>query len=139
MITTRRVLPGDNDFILLVDDDPTSLAIMERVLSRTFIIRSAKNAEQALDILQERTPALIIPDVMMPGVSGIDVCNLMNSTERLEEVPVIFVSACDKAQDYGNGYNAGGVMYIAKPIRPSQPLQMVRLYSCSIEKKETVG
>jgi DNA-binding response OmpR family regulator len=51
---------------------------------------------------------------------------------------VLFLSACAKPADYGEGYDAGGLRYVAKPIRPAQILQMARLYASRIEKKETI-
>ena len=135
MKVTQRLRPRDEDFILLVDDDPISLTVLERTLGDTFTTCSARNAEEAIDILQARAPALVILDVMMPDLSGFDVCKMMKTTERLQKVPVIFLSACDKPGDFGQGYAAGGVMYMAKPVRPTQLLQMVRLYASSIEKK----
>jgi putative two-component system response regulator len=135
MTKTRQPLPRDGWFILLVDDDPTNLRIMERTLRDNYTICTAANAEEAIDMLQERAPALVILDVMMPDVSGIDVCKMMKSTERLREVPVIFLSSCDKADDYGKGYHAGGVMYMAKPVRPAQLLQMVQLYASHVASK----
>lgn len=128
----RQELPRSGWFILLVDDDPINLRIMEKTLQATFTICSVGSAEEAVDVLNERVPALVILDVMMPDVSGIDVCKMMKSTERLQDVPVIFLSACDKPGDFGKGYEAGGVMYIAKPIRPSKLLQVVHLYASHI-------
>ena len=130
----RQQLPRSGWFILLVDDDPTNLRIMERALEATFTICSVASAEEAVDVLNERIPALVILDVMMPDVSGIDVCKMMKSTERLKDVPVIFLSACNKPEDFGKGYDAGGVMYIAKPVRPSQLLQVVHLYASQVAK-----
>lgn len=139
MMNTEPPLPRDGGFILLVEDDPTSLAVLQRILRKNFPICSAKNAEEAVEILQARVPALVILDVMMPEVSGIELCKLIKSTKRLQDVPVIFLSASDTPGDYKQGYAAGGVMYLAKPTRPAQLLQMVRLYASRIEKKETVG
>jgi putative two-component system response regulator len=132
MKLNRQQLPRDGWFILLVDDDPTNLRIMGKILEASFTIYSAASAEEAVEILQERVPALVILDVMMPDISGIDVCKLMKATERLQQVPVIFLSASDKPGDFGKGYEAGGVMYIAKPVRPSQLLQIVHLYASQV-------
>lgn len=135
MTNTRQPLPRDGWFILLVDDDPTSLKIMERTLKDTYTVCTAASAEEAVDILHARAPALVILDVMMPDVSGIDVCEMMKTTERLRGVPVIFLSSCDRPGDYRKGYDAGGLMYVAKPIRPAQLLQIVQLYASRIANK----
>ena len=135
MTNITQPLPRDGWFILVVDDDPTNLRIMEKTLEDTYTVCTAANAEEAIDILQARTPALVILDVMMPDVSGIDVCKMMKTTERLRSVPVIFLSSCDRPGDYGKGYEAGGVMYMAKPIRPAQLLQIVQLYASDIANK----
>ncbi len=138
MTKTPKLMPNNGEFVLLVDDDPVSLAVMERALRESFTLCSARTAEEAVDILDSQTPALVILDVMMPDVSGIDLCKMMKSTERLQDVPVIFLSACAKPADFGEGYAAGGVMYVAKPVRPAQILQMARLYASRIENKETI-
>jgi putative two-component system response regulator len=139
MATTGSWKPDDDKFILLVDDDPVSLAVMQRALRGKFTFCCVKSAEEAIDILDTRTPALVILDVMMPDVSGVDLCKMIKATGRLSGVPIIFLSACGKPVDFGHGFDAGGLMYMAKPIRPAQLLQMVRLYASRIEKKETLS
>ncbi len=130
-------IPADNAFILLVDDDPISLLVMEKILQNHYTVCSVTSAEEAIEILNVRAPALVILDVMMPELSGIDVCKMIKTTDRLSAVPVIFLSACDKPLDFEKGYEAGGVMYLAKPIRSPQLLLMARLYASRIFKKET--
>ena len=135
----RQELPRNGLFILLVDDDPTNLRIMEKTLEPHFTLFLAEKAEEAVDILQVRVPALVILDVMMPDISGIDVCKMMKSTKRLESVPVIFLSACDRPTDYGKGYKACGVMYVSKPVRPAQLVQIAHLYAGQISNGKTAG
>jgi putative two-component system response regulator len=126
-------------FILLVDDDPVSLKIMDKTLRDSYTVCMAANSEEALAILRERIPALVILDVMMPDVSGIDLCMIIKTNERLQEVPVIFLSASNKPDDFKTGYDAGGLMYMAKPIRSEQLLAMVRLYASHIASKGFAG
>lgn len=135
MTNTRQQLPRDGWFILVVDDDPTSLRIIEQVLLKNYTVCKAANAEEALAVLRERIPALVILDVMLPDVSGIDLCMIIKTSERLMHVPVIFISASDRPQDFKTGYDAGGVMYMGKPIRAEQLLLMVRLYASQIASK----
>ncbi len=125
----------DGWFILVVDDDPVSLEIMDKTLRDSYTVCTAANSEEALAILKERIPTLVILDVMMPDVSGIDLCMIIKTNERLKEVPVIFLSASNKPDDFKTGYDAGGVMYMAKPIRSEQLLAMVRLYASHIASK----
>ena len=96
---TLQLLPRDGWFILLVDDDPTSLKLMERTLEDTYTVCTAASAEEAVDILHVGAPALVNLDLMMSDVSGIDVCKMMKTTKRLQDVPVILLSSCDRPLD----------------------------------------
>jgi putative two-component system response regulator len=75
----------------------------------------------------------MVLDVMMPGMSGYEVCKAVRSNKRLTKVPVVFLTAKGTPQDYKSGHDAGGVIYMVKPFRPERLLQVVRLF-CRVEE-----
>ena len=81
--------------LLLVDDDPSAIQVMGRMLSQYLNQRFATSGEVALRLAREVTPDLILLDADMPGVTGFDVCEALKSDPDLARVPVIFVTSHD--------------------------------------------
>ena len=114
--------------ILAVDDDPAVLRIIEAQLSRhDFSVKTAGSGEEALRILRNLTPAVMILDVMMEGVSGYDVCSVVKREERLKNVPVIFLTSRSTPQDFRTGHDLGAVIYMVKPLKPDKLLNIVQM------------
>lgn len=119
-----RTLP----VILAVDDDPAVLRIIESQLSRhDFVVKTATSGEEALRKLRELTPALVILDVMMNGISGYDLCSAVKRDDRLKDVPVIFLTSRGTPQDYKTGHDLGAVIYMVKPFKPEKLLNIVQM------------
>lgn len=107
--------------ILLVDDREDNLFSIEQVLSRDdYHIRKAKSGKEALKVLLHETDfTLILMDVQMPGLSGIETASLIYEREKLRHIPIIFITANDYSDEFVfKGYQTGGVDYIYKPINP---------------------
>jgi DNA-binding response OmpR family regulator len=122
--TALRTLP----VILAVDDDSAVLRIIEAQLSRhDFVVKTATSGEEALRKLRELTPALLILDVMMSGISGYDLCLVVKRDERLKDVPVIFLTSRGTPQDYKMGHELGAVIYMVKPFKPEKLLNIVQM------------
>jgi two-component system, cell cycle response regulator len=103
--------------ILVVDDHPDNVEIINaRLSSRGFQIETASNGEEALAIVQERPPQLILLDVMMPLMDGYEVSRRIKNDETLPYIPIILVTARDSTQDKVEGLDAGADDYITKPI-----------------------
>ena len=114
--------------ILAVDDDPALLRIIESILSRhEFVVKTAASGEDALRILREVTPAVLILDVMMNGISGYDLCHVVKRDPRLQEIPVIFLTSRGTPQDYKTGHDLGAVIYMVKPLKPEKLLNVVQM------------
>jgi DNA-binding response OmpR family regulator len=119
-----RTLP----VVLAVDDDPAVLRIIESQLSRhDFIVKTAANGEEALQMLRELTPALLILDVMMDGISGYDLCLVVKRDPRLKDVPVIFLTSRGTPQDFKTGHEMGAVIYMVKPLKAEKLLNIVQM------------
>lgn len=112
MIETR------NDSILIVDDSPTNIHILVQVLGDKYDIRIARDGQTALDILKtSELPDLILLDVMMPGMDGYEVCRRLKEKQFLQEIPIIFITTMDEAEDQARGLELGAVDYIVKPFQ----------------------
>ncbi|MGA7794685.1 MAG: response regulator [Candidatus Acidiferrales bacterium] len=122
--------PGARKFpvILAVDDDPAVLRIIESLLSRhDFVVKTAASGEDALRMLREVTPAVLILDVMMNGISGYDLCHVVKRDKRLQEIPVIFLTSRGTPQDYKTGHDLGAVIYMTKPLKVEKLLNVVQM------------
>lgn len=115
--------------ILIVDDNPTNLQLMCNLLGSTdYDISVATSGNMALENLEYITPSLILLDVMMPGMNGIETCRWLKSNEKTKDIPVIFMSALSDPLDVVQGFKAGAVDYIAKPIQLQETLARVETH-----------
>lgn len=105
--------------ILIVDDEPDVLEILRYNLEKeNYLVFSANNGQQAIEMAKKIHPALIILDVMMPGKDGIETCRELREIDDLQDVIITFLTA--RNEDYSQiaGLDAGSDDYIAKPIKP---------------------
>ncbi|GBG15485.1 diguanylate cyclase [Novimethylophilus kurashikiensis] len=103
--------------ILIVDDMPTNIAVVEDSLSaRGFNIVVAQDGEEAMRRARLVHPELILLDIMMPGIDGIQVCKKLKADEDTRDIPVIFMTALAEIERKVEGFEAGGVDYITKPL-----------------------
>ena len=113
--------------VLVVDDEPMNVELLGRrleALNATAL--KASSGDEALAICDRESPDLILLDVMMPGMDGYEVCRKLKSNERTAQIPVIFVTARDRAEDLAKGFAAGGVDYVPKPFEPVELAARVR-------------
>lgn len=104
--------------ILIVDDDPAIIQIMAAALQPDYEICFARNGEDALRVARQTMPVLILLDVMMPGLDGYEVCRRLKRDAVLADVPVIFTTALNAAEDELRGLSVGAIDYVTKPIQP---------------------
>ena len=105
--------------ILLVDDEPDVLEFLSYNLSKEgYRVFTAKNGKDGLELIKKNHPHLVILDVMMPGMDGIETCREIRSIPEFKETIVVFLTA--RGEDYSQlaGFDAGADDYIAKPIKP---------------------
>jgi type II secretory ATPase GspE/PulE/Tfp pilus assembly ATPase PilB-like protein/DNA-binding response OmpR family regulator len=112
--------------ILCVDDDPDTLLLLERLLTaRGFKVRCANGAEAARALLRQFTPALILLDVIMPGVNGYELCAELGQQTTTAFTPIIFLTALGDEQDQLKAFAMGAVDYLIKPTKPDLLVQKV--------------
>lgn len=114
--------------LLLVDDDPSEILAMRRILAQYPDQRFATTGEEALRLASEATPDLILLDVEMPGMSGLDVCEALKADPVLARVPVIFVTSHDAPALELTALQHGAADFITKPLVAAQLTARVRAH-----------
>lgn len=122
--------------ILLVDDEPTNLRVMRTVLQDQYRLLFAKSGEEALQLVAQHQPDLILLDVMMPGLTGFDVCTALKNDAATRAIPVIFVTALKDEVDEARGFAVGAVDYITKPISPAVVKARVKTHLSLVQAEE---
>jgi DNA-binding response OmpR family regulator len=103
--------------ILVVDDEIGALTLIGIMLERGgFQVLKAQNADAALETLESETPDLFILDVMMPGMNGIELCQLLRQRDDTKDIPILILSARGDAKSVIQGIEAGATDYLLKPI-----------------------
>ncbi len=120
--------PAEKPKILVVDDTPTNLSILEEILEGDYSISIAQSGKQALRITEKFQPDLILLDVNMPGMDGFETCQKLKSREATRNIPVIFITARTEPEDVIQGFSEGGVDYITKPFNYSEVVARVQTH-----------
>jgi putative two-component system response regulator len=115
--------------VLVVDDSPDNLSLMNGLLKDAYRVRVANNGARALKIAQSGTPPdLILLDVMMPCMDGYEVCRRLKADAGSRDIPIIFLTARSEPADEQLGLELGAVDYITKPVSPPIVLARVRTH-----------
>ncbi|HMM11533.1 MAG TPA: hybrid sensor histidine kinase/response regulator [Bacteroidales bacterium] len=115
--------------ILAVDDNPRNLQLISALLSQHgFKVVVANSGENAMKYLALKQPDLILLDIMMPGMSGYEVCEQIRKTPSLDGIPVIFLTARGETSDIVTGLRLGAVDYITKPFRGEEVLARINTH-----------
>ena len=130
--------------ILIVDDDPHAVEILTRMLGREgYSCVSAASGPAALEMLQEQPVDVILLDVMMPGMDGLQVCERLRKDENMREIPVILLTAKDDMDTRAQGMALGVSEYLTKPINKRELFTRIdaQLHAREIDRKlsETVA
>jgi DNA-binding NarL/FixJ family response regulator len=117
---------GDHKRLLLIDDDPNLILLVKDYLEfRGYEVITAENGQEALEILQQDTPDMIICDVMMPQMDGYTLVEHVRKDPRTSWIPVLFLSAKGQSQDRVKGLNTGADVYMVKPFEPEELVAQV--------------
>ena len=117
--------------ILLVDDTSDNLEILKLYLEDDYELETAMSGEEALEKLPQFQPDLILLDVMMPGMNGLDTCRCIRSLPHTDHIKILFLSAKAGAADRELGLDAGGNDYLAKPFEEDDLIAAVRVQVAS--------
>lgn len=124
--------------LLLVDDEATNLQLLRHTLQHEYRLIFAKDGKTALKLAQQEQPDLILLDIMMPDMSGYDVCEQLKNIQALRHVPIIFVTALSDSGDEEKGFALGAVDYITKPFNPAIVKARVRTHLSLVQAEEVL-
>lgn len=114
--------------ILVADDEPVNRELMKRRLEREgYVVLTARHGAEAFEKASASQPDLIILDIMMPLMDGLQACLLMKENERTRDIPIIFLSARDETEMKVSGLSLGANDYISKPFQTEELLARVRV------------
>jgi two-component system sensor histidine kinase/response regulator len=115
--------------ILIVDDNQRNLMVLGAMLRKLNAeITEAQSGQEALGIIEKSIPDLILLDIMMPRMDGLEVCAIIKSNPLYKDIAIIFISALDSTTDKIRGLEAGGVDYITKPFQKEEVLARVKTH-----------
>ncbi len=118
---------SDQATILAVDDTSLSLALLVRILTTAgYKVRPADSGELALASIAESLPDLILLDVVMKGIDGLEVCRRLKASEETRHIPIIMVSAFADVREWVEGLQLGAADYITKPFQTEELLLRVK-------------
>ncbi|BAY76934.1 response regulator receiver sensor signal transduction histidine kinase [Nostoc linckia NIES-25] len=120
---------SDTNVILIVDDIPTNLEVLSEALTDAgFDVAVATSGESALRQVEYDLPALILLDVMMPGIDGFETCRRLKANANTKDIPIIFMTALNDSIDKVKGLSLGAVDYITKPFQQAEVLARVQVH-----------
>lgn len=112
--------------VLVVDDDPLTLEILRTILDlEDFAVRTATDGEQALAAVSEEVPDVLVLDVMMPGLTGFEVCAHLRERPATAELPIVLLTARDGDDDRRLGIECGADAYLTKPFSPLKLIETI--------------
>ena len=115
--------------VLAVDDIPLNILLVQKMLKHfNFKLRTASGGQQALDMVAQEKPDLILLDLMMPGIDGFEVIRRLRENPETADIQIIILSALNSQEDVVKGFNAGANDFIMKPII------MEKLLSCVVNQ-----
>ena len=113
--------------ILIVDDTPANVKLLEDLLGfHGYEVEAAMSGEEALEAIRGRMPDLVLLDILMPGLSGYDVCRAIRADSSAAMLPVVMVTALEAREERVKGLEAGADDFLSKPINPPELLARVR-------------
>lgn len=122
--------------VLAVDDEASNLQLLRQILQDHYRLLFAKDGPRALELARQERPDLILLDVMMPEMTGYEVCAALKAQPGTAAIPVIFVTALNETDDELEGFEAGAVDYITKPVSPPIVRARVRTHLSLVSMQE---
>lgn len=129
----------DRAIIMTIDDSPESLKLLTNILAgQGFEVRQALNGRMALEAIRRQLPDLIILDIRMPEMDGLELCRQLKNDANTRIVPIIFISGLKDSDDKIKAFEAGGLDYITKPFQEAEVLARVKLHLALNKMKQNL-
>lgn len=114
--------------VLVVDDQPLNIQVISQILGAHYQIFMATSGQQAIEFCLQTPPDLVLMDVVMPDMDGLETCQKMKKDSALADIPVLFVTALSEPEEENACWQAGGVDFLHKPVNPSTLLNRVKAH-----------
>ena len=124
--------------VLVVDDDPSIHKLIQRLVSSKYLVWDAYDGEEALGLISEKKPDLIILDLMMPKLSGIEVCQRLKSNPKTQDIMILFLSARGSQEDKLRGLALGADDYVSKPFHVDELYNKINDLLCKEPTEEVM-
>ncbi len=125
----KKINPSRFGKILMVDDTTANLQLLTNLLTEHgYTVYPASDGELALEFIQSTLPDLILLDIRLPGMNGLEVCRRLKADKKTQSIPIIFITILENETDKVKGFQAGAVDYITKPFQPEEVLARVRIH-----------
>lgn len=122
----KENIENETKRLLLIDDDPNLILLVQDYLEfQGYDVMTADNGKEALDVLEQNIPDLIICDIMMPEMDGYELVKRIRQDSRVSWIPVIFLSAKGQTNDRVKGLETGADVYLVKPFEPEELVAQV--------------
>ncbi len=130
MEADTTMIDHDKPLILLVDDTPSNIHLLADMLQKEYRLKLATGGQEALRLVSgtEERPDLVLLDVMMPHMSGFEVCSKLKAEPDTAEIPVIFITVLQSMDDIAKGFKVGGADYVTKPFNTFELLARVGVH-----------
>jgi len=115
--------------VLIVDDEPTVLKVLTKLLDDKYVVIEAKNGEEAVGMAASQQPDLILMDLMMPGMDGYQSCHTIKSSPETSMIPVVMLTALNHEINMKLGRMMGADSYLTKPFDTQELLNTVSRYT----------
>ncbi len=113
--------------ILIIDDVIINLEILKSIIEEEgYEVLEALSVQEAIDVMNETIPQLILSDISMPGMSGLEFCKMLKHSPRTRDIPVIFITVLNSPEEKEQAFEAGAVDYIPKPFDQVEVIMRVR-------------
>lgn len=128
----------EKKIVLVVDDQPQNLQLAASVLNPLYRLILADNGEKAIALALKKQPDIILLDIMMPDMSGFEVCEQLKAHPDTKDIPVIFVTAKTEEDDTLKAYEAGGIDYVQKPFRANELIARIAAHVTLKSQREDI-
>lgn len=125
--------------ILVVDDIPENRYIMQSILEgEGYQVLLAQDGKTAIKILEKRRPDIVLLDIIMPNLNGLEICRMIKENETMNRIPIVFVSALSSTEDKIKGLQAGAIDYVVKPFDFGEFLLRLQVHFNWIDQIKTL-
>lgn len=124
--------------ILVVDDQPQNIRLIGTLLREHYNLLIADNGPKAIETALGKMPDLILLDIMMPEMSGFEVCKALKNDKRTREIPIIFLTAKTETEDILKAFEIGGVDYVTKPFNALEVMARIKTHLELKNSKDTI-